>query len=384
MRRLIYILVVLTSVWACKSVSKMVEKGEYDKAFNYSVKKLTGEKNKKTEYVKALEKTYVKLNSATLKEIERLNASSKPENWSKVLQLYNSIEQRQDKLEPLLPLASEDGYVASFDMLSFRNEIQHAEDKTCEYYYNNAVSLLNRSEKIGDKTAAKNALTELQKIDQIKRNYRDTERLKDLALTLGVTRISIQVYNGLRDFHSDNIERSLNDMSLAQLDKTWLDFDYYVRGNQTDYIVEIELNDIFFTPERERLHTYSESKEILVSKENVRSDKDSTLVEKQIYEKVKADISELFREKQSELHGNIRIVNARTNKILKNTPVNVYHDFKGYSCQYIGDKRALTDDTNKKLDNFLEPFPSDFLMADNLAAAFKDVVAKELRNFKFE
>jgi hypothetical protein len=383
MRRFFYIFVMMVGLTACSSVSKMIEKGEYDRAFNYSIRKLAGEKKKKTEYVKALEKAYAKLNVASLNEIARLNTSGRPENWAKVMDIYTAMDRRQSQLDPLLPLVSSDGYVASFDIKSYRNEIFEAEDKTCEYYYNNALTLLERSEKTGDKSAAKQALTELQKIDRIRKNYRDSQRLKDKAYALGITRVGIQIYNGLRDFHSDNIERSLNDMSLAALDKTWIDFRYDTRGNQVDYIIEVELSSIFFTPERERLHTYSESKEVLVSKSTTKSAKDSTTIEKQVYEKVKADIAEIFREKQSELHGSIRIVNARTNKVLKTTPVNVLHDFKGYSCTYLGDKRALTDETTKKIDNVLEPFPTDFLMADNLAAAFKDAVIRELKQFQF-
>ena len=117
MKKFVYMILAVFSIIACsKSITKMVEKGEYDKAFNYAIKKLAGEKNKKTEYVKALENTYVKLNSTTLKEIDKLNASARPENWPKVLQLYTSIENRQDKLEPLLPLVSENGYKATFEI----------------------------------------------------------------------------------------------------------------------------------------------------------------------------------------------------------------------------------------------------------------------------
>lgn len=65
---------------SCKSVEKMVEKGEYDKAFNYAISKLEGEKNKKTEYVEALEKAYSKLNECLTKESEKLKPAVKPEN----------------------------------------------------------------------------------------------------------------------------------------------------------------------------------------------------------------------------------------------------------------------------------------------------------------
>ena len=103
MKTIFYTFVVLAGLSSCKSVEKMVEKGEYDKAFNYAISKLEGEKNKETEYVKALEKAFVKLNSASLREIEKLNADAKPENWSRVLSLYTTMENRQEKLDPLLP-----------------------------------------------------------------------------------------------------------------------------------------------------------------------------------------------------------------------------------------------------------------------------------------
>ena len=102
MKTLFYTLVLIAAFSSCRSVEKMVEKGEYERAFNYSISKLQGEKNKKTEYIKALEKAYFKLNSASAREIERLNAPAKPENWSKVLHLYHSMEDRQERLEPLL------------------------------------------------------------------------------------------------------------------------------------------------------------------------------------------------------------------------------------------------------------------------------------------
>ena len=61
MKTVFYTFVLLAGLSSCKSVGKMVEKGEYDKAFNYAISKLEGEKNKKTEYVKALEKAFSKI-----------------------------------------------------------------------------------------------------------------------------------------------------------------------------------------------------------------------------------------------------------------------------------------------------------------------------------
>ena len=384
MKTLFYTLVLIAAFSSCRSVEKMVEKGEYERAFNYSISKLQGEKNKKTEYIKALEKAYFKLNSASAREIERLNAPAKPENWSKVLHLYQSMEDRQERLEPLLPLVSEDRYKATFDFKNYKNEISNAEENTCLYYYNNASELMEQTERTGDKVYAREAYDDLRKIDTYNRNYKDTDKLKERALKLGLNRIYVDIFNDLRDFQSNNIEQELRNLPVARLNDVWNEYSINFDKNNADYVLVIELNQTFFSPERERVNTYSESKEILVRKDKIKERRDSVdvWVEKEVYERVRADISELFREKQSELRGSIKVLDTRTKEFIKIVPVNAFHNFNGYGCKYIGDERALTDATRKKIDNFCEIFPSDFDMAYDLAAVFKNVVIDEARKIK--
>lgn len=387
MKTVFYTLVIVAGLVSCKSVEKMVEKGEYDKAFNYAISKLEGEKNKKTEYVKALEKAYTKLNAASLREIEKLNPEVKPENWNRVLSLYLGIENRQDRLDPLLPLKSEDRYTASFDMKNYRDEIAHAEDKTCLYYYNNAETLLLRAEKSEDKSYARDAYDELKKIERYKVSYRDSERLKDKALGLGLTHIYVDIVNDLRDFHSNSIENELLTLNVSKLDNLWYEFSIGSEVKQNaDYVAVIELNDIDFSPERERANSYTEYNEILLRKDKVKEKRDSVdvWVEKEVYERVRVDITEIFREKKSELHGNLRVMDTRTKESIKTVPINVFFDFAGYGCKFIGDERALTPESDRKMDGYLEFFPSDFDMADDLAVAFKNTVMNEIKKVKFD
>ena len=385
MKTLFYTLVIVAGLTSCKSVEKMVEKGEYDRAFNYSISKLQGEKNKKTEYVKALEKAYSKITSSSFREIERLNASSKPENWSKVLYIYKAMDERQERLEPLVPLVSEDRYRATFEFKNYKEQISIAEENTCLYYYNNANELISRTERTGEKSHARLAYDDFQKIDSYQRNYKDTEKLKDKALELGLNRIHVEIFNDLRDFQSNNIEQELRNLPVARINDIWNEYSINIDKNKADYVLIIELNQIFFTPERERLNTYSETKEVLVRKDKVKERRDSVdvWVEKEVYERVRADVSEVFREKQSELRGMIKVMDTKTRENIKTIPVNALHNFNGYGCRFAGDEKALTDATKKKIDNYLEVFPSDFDMAYDLAGVFKNVVMDEARKIKF-
>lgn len=386
MKAFFYTLMLLVGIASCRSVEKMVERGEYDRAFNYAISKLQGEKNKKTEHVKGLEKAYAKLSSTSLREIEKLNANAKPENWSRVLTIYKAMENRQERLDPLLPLVSENGYVASFDLKSLREEIAIAEDNTCLYYYNNAKDLLDRSEKTKDKIYARNAYEELKKIDTYRARYRDIDALKTRALNLGLTTIYFEVYNDLRDFHGHSIERDILNLPVSTLDNLWYDFSIGEKnGLNPDFVVLVELLNINFSPERERVNTYSESKEILVSKAEGKEKRDTldVIVKKEVYEKVRADIIEVFREKKSELNGRVRILDTRTNEYLKTIPINIFHDFNGYGCRYTGDERALTPESKKRMDNYLEFFPSDLAMTEDLSSAFKNAVMVEVRKVRF-
>lgn len=380
MKTFFYIAVFTLSLASCKSVEKMMAKGEYEKAFDYAIDKLSDSKVKKTEHVKALEKAYSKLNSASIKEIDRLNATSKPENWSKVHAEYKRLINRQDRLEFLLPLVSESGYKASFDIKNYNTELIHAEDNTCAYYYSNAKSLIERAESTGNKMDARSAYDELAKIFRFKKSYLDTEQLREKALKLGITYINIEVDNRLVNFHGDIIEDKLWEMPLSSMDDLWNDFSLEKSDKRFDYSIVITLDNMNLGTEAERAHTTSHSREVLVRKEKVKEIKDSVevWVEKEVYENLKADMTEIFREKNSELHGNISVYNNLNNKLIDNVPINIYDNFKGYACQVIGDLEAIPDDKKRNRDTFLELFPSDRDVSKNLAIAFQKSVINEI------
>jgi len=387
MKAVFYSIVFMALLASCKSVEKMVEKGEYDKAFSYAISKLQGEKNKKTEYVKALEKAFDKLNTANLKEIDRLNPQAKPANWVTVHNIYKSILSRQDRLDPLLPLVSKDGYRASFDMIDVTAELRNAEENTILYHYNRALDFIDKSEKTKDKLFARDAYDELSKIDQYRTSYKDKERLKEKAHNLGLTKIYFDVSNELRDFHGNDIEKDMWNLPVSKLDNLWNDYNIggFDDGKDADFIVIIELDNINFSPERESVNSYSEEKEILIRKEIVKEVRDSVIVEveKEVWEKVKANISEIMREKKSELHGKMKVFDNNSKEYVSSVPINVYHDFNGYACNFVGDKRALTSESKNKMDDHIELFPSDFSMADDLSAAFGSAVMSQVKKVKF-
>lgn len=369
----------LLSFASCKSIEKMVAKGDYEQAFDYAIEKLSNPKNRKTEYVTALEKAYSKLNANSLKEISKLDAENKPENWSKVLLQYKNIERRQDMIDHLLPLTSKTGYTAHFDIKNYSDEVRLAEDKTCSYYYGHALNLIGESETTGNKMPARMAYDELKRLDVIKKGYKDSDALKNKALNLGVSYIRLDVSNNMYSFHSEVVEDYIWDMNVSTFDDLWHQFSVNSDKN-ADYIIVVDLDRMSIGTGFERSNNYTESKEILVKKEKVKEIIDSVEVwkEKEVFARVSAEVREVFREKKSELHGSITLIDRASNRRLSSTPINVYEDFKGYGCDFRGDEEALTKQSKDKIDRFLEMFPSDRDVSNSLSNAFVCAVKSEI------
>lgn len=366
---------------SCTSVNKLMEEGNYTQAFQTSLSKLKGEKNKKTDHVKALEKSFAKLQEQTDREVIKLNTDERPENWPLVLEQYLAMEKRQQQVDPLLPLVSETRYKAEFQLRDYTQMILQAEEKTCEYYYNRSKELVRRTEETGNREFARQAYNELALIEKYRKSYKDFEKVRDKAKLAGTTLIFLEVESDMIGIHGRGIEKELLTLPVSRLDDFWTDYTVDSRDKQeADFEVRVELEDILFSPERESINRFVESKEILVQKDQKQTKKDTVVVvtEKEIYEKVNAEIIEVFREKKSELTGRLIVTNPWNKEVIHSFPVSSVSQFTGYCCRVEGDERALTENTKKKLDPYCELFPTDFTMAEALAQTFKKTVLAEL------
>ena len=146
---------------SCLSPSKLVEMGDYDKAIDVSIQRLTGKKKKKAELVKTLESAFEKATRQDMRLAESLEKEGRPENWERINDIHRQIGRRQSRIEPLLPLVDENGYQARFQFVRIDELEQKSRENAAEYFYNRALALLDQAKK-GDKPAAREAFNELQ------------------------------------------------------------------------------------------------------------------------------------------------------------------------------------------------------------------------------
>jgi hypothetical protein len=385
MKNILYILTAIIIFTSCRSIDKMIESGNYDQALRYGVDKLRGEKNKKTKYVKGLEKAYVKLNKRDLEEISHLKLEANNNSMDRVVQIYHKMNERQNYIYPLLPLVSEDGYPASFKTRQFASLINNSMKAASEIHYQNALSHLETAQHHNDKIAARKAHNEFTEATFYFDSYKESYSLKRKAYELGQTNILIEPYvsgSNAAFYHTGEI---ISQLQLSKLNSTWKKYFTEDHGQNIDFVATIEVSEIIPGKERERFNSFTNTKEVTDAKKAMKA-KNGVIVKDTlgniIYKEKKiivtANVEELIREKTAQMSGKVVIVDARNNRHVNTIPINVTYIFEDYSCIFRGDKRALTNEYDKRIKENCAPFPTDYEMTTNLAYEYREAAQKSI------
>ena len=371
---------------ACVSPQKLVEKGNYDEAIKVAVKRLSGKKNKKVKYVQALELAFAKANTKDLAEANQLKNFNRPQNWVRVLDIYEQIKWRQNKIQPLLPLIDKEGIKANFRFVRVEGLIEDAQNKTVEYYYNDGKRLLAAAKKNKDKIEARKAHAEFSKIKDYRRGYKDADKLAREAFTLGTTHILYDVRNEsnlalpkamLNDLKRINVKAMQGPWQVYHVGSTSnIKMDYRIVMNVTNAIVGESL-----VKERE----YEESKTVIDGWEYVLDDrgnvaKDTLGNDLKVDRKVivKARILEIYQHKTATISARIDILDDNRNELVDSHYLTSDAVFENYASTFQGDKRALSKDTKNRLGNKPVDFPTNEEMLFDAAATLKPLARRKI------
>ncbi|MFZ1705429.1 MAG: hypothetical protein WAT79_13860 [Saprospiraceae bacterium] len=386
MKTLLYTLALFLSLASCKSVGKLVEKGKYDEAFSHSLDYFKGSKKRKTNDVQAFERAYKALNERDLVEIERMQTSFRPENYSRIVGIYEKMMRRQSSVKSILPIISEDGYEAVFSMNDYTSSLKNASNGAADFHYNKGLDLLQESKRYGDKNKARYAYDEFNRADDFVYNFKNIATLKEEALRYGHKLIHFEVYNKIDGRAGIDMDRILWNYAVGKHDDMWHTFSFKEENDEdnADITILLEIHHLNISAEIENNHHFTESKEILVRTDKWVEKKDSILVEKekQYFEIVTAKIVETFREKAATLEGGIRIIDHAKKTVITDKPIAVHFNFNDRGMVYFGDHRALNEETKKRLDINLDNFPMDSDIVEYLVSQYKNIIPNEIKRVK--
>jgi hypothetical protein len=386
MKTILYALSFMFLLASCASVDKLVRKGNYEEAFSKGISYFSGSKKRKTADVKAFEKAYQLLTERDLAEIERLKWSSGSASWSHIVRMYENLERRQFTLNRILPLVSEDGYTAVFEFKDYASLVRNAKEQAALVIYQSASDMLAKAEIKKDKNMAKRAYVEFEKVESYLFNFRDVRTLKEKALTLGHKIIYVDIRNDISGRAGKDIDKTIWNYALGRHDDLWHSFRFREDDDMEDgdMLVLLDIHHLDISPEKENNIHFTEQKDILVRTDKWIEKKDSVEVEKikEYYQTVSANLIETFREKNAILEGGVRWLDLQKNSIISEKPVNVHFSFADRGMKFVGDERALNDETKKRLDFHLDNFPVDEEIVYYLVGEYKKVMGSELNRTK--
>jgi hypothetical protein len=370
---------------SCLSPSKLVELGDYDQAIDISIRRLTGKKKKKAELVKTLETAFEKATRQDMRTAESLEREGRPENWERINNIHRQIGRRQSRIEPLLPLVDEFGYKAQFQFVRIDELEQKSRENAAEYFYNRGLDLLAQARK-GDKFAAREAYSELQSINRYYRDYKNKDQLMLEALDLGAIHILIKPENASNAVLPKDFEKELLQFSTADLESTWRK--YYnnpLSRNAFDYIVLVKMVNIAVSPEMVKEREYVDYREIEEGWEYVLDQNGNVLKDslgndvktpKKIF--VTANVLEVYQNKIASVSGRLEFLERSTGNILATESLTADAVFENYASTFRGDKRALSEETRRRLGNSPMPFPPDEVLLMQAAGMLKPVIKQKI------
>lgn len=387
LKPVLFLLTALLLVGSCSKPEKLLERGNYEGAISSAVKKLSGKKKKKVKHVKALEDAFARATNTDMREIKVLEKEGRTENWVEINRIHRRIKMRQEMIEPLIPLYASDGYKADFKFVKIEELELDSKKKAAEHYYEEGKRFLSEAER-GDKAAARKAYENFEDIERYYKSYKDEEKLMKRAKELGTTYVLFKMENDSRTLLPKDFEREIKRISVKDLDSEWktvhLNPD---AAKKYDYTVIMRLTSIEVTPDLVKEREYVDDKTIedgweyvLDAKGNVV--KDSAGNDIKIPKKVliKARVFESYQNKAAHVGGKLEFFDNYDREIIHTEPLAVDAIFENYAAKYDGDKRALTEESKKKIGNQPRPFPTSEALvlqaADLLKPIVKDKIAR--------
>jgi hypothetical protein len=358
---------------SCKSAQKSYERGNYDEAVELAVKRLHNERVKERDVVTLVE-AFNYINQQETEQLGRLRLDNRPENWDKIYDLATRIQHRQELVRPLLAW-NDSKFYGQLDNLRFTEGVSatvaEARNGASEYRYNIAAQKLDDA-KNGNRRLARAAYDDFVSLNKYNDNYRDSRRLAEEARILGINHVYVKIDNESRTLLPEAFERELESVFVRDLNEKWVKYHTYRDNNlRYDYTIMARLTQVAVSPMAERRDHRIEERQIedgweyiLDARGNVRKDSLGNDMKRTKMTWIRADVYELRLRKEARVVGYLEYIDNRTRETVLSRPLESNALFTDAIVTFNGDRRALRDETCRRLDNrrAIPPTESDLLM----------------------
>jgi len=380
----IFAFLILTAC-GVKQTQNLLSSGNYDEAINNSISNLRSNKDKKgnQDYVYLLEEAFAKAKERDLNAINLWEKEKNPANFEKIYNTYLQLNNRQEKIKPLLPLKLlKEARNAIFPFDNYNDQIVASKNNLSGYLYANAKTLLFSS----DKMNFRKAYDDLAYLNEINPNYKNVLNLMEDARFKGTDYVLVNAKNETDKIIPARLQNDLLDFNTYGLNNKWTVFHGdKQKGITYDYGMIIRFQNILVSPEQIKEKEFIKEKQIkdgqkrlldANGKEVIDNNGKVIMVDNMI--KVTARIFESRQYKSSQIQAKVDYVDFRSNQLIQSFPLVSEFVFENIYATCKGDKRASDDNYYSYFDKRAIPFPSNEQMVydtgENLKIKLKELI----------
>ena len=369
-KRSILFLFSIVLLMACASSEKYLQKGQYDKAIDKSVKKLRKDPgNDKELYV--LKEAYGKAQDFDKDRIDFLEKEGREENYVAIYDLYVRLDRRQDKIKTL-----PSSVLGEFTLVNYDDRLIASKEQAAESSYALGVDYLER----GGRENARRAYREFETAKSIYSNYKDVDAKLSQARYEGTNQVLFVIENNSESVLPVRFDQELRKIGLGDLNGTWIQYSVYEDEEvDYDYFVVLNIKDIIVSPEQITKEKYTDSKEIqdgtkyvLDENGNVKKDSLGNDMREPNFITIEAEVTETRQYKEGIVGGTVEYINIETDQLEKREDISVTAFFEHFSANFNGDERALSKESKERVEVNQLAFPSNESLLMDAAELLKD------------
>jgi hypothetical protein len=384
---LLSLFILVSSCSGVKQTQSSLSSGNYDEAINTAVSNLRSNKDKKgkQEYIYLLEEAFAKAKERDLNTINLLVKEANPAQLEKLYLIYTQLNDRQEKIKPILPLKLiNEGRNAIFPFENYNDQIISSKNALSSYLYANAKKLMLTSNKMN----FRQAYDDLTYLNQINPNYKNVQQMMDEALIKGRDFVMVYTKNETNMIIPARLQSDLLDFSTYGLNDKWTVY-HNSKQKGTDYIYGIAINfrQITISPEQIKEKEFIKERQIKdgykkLLDANGREVLDNTgkVVMVDYLRNATVNIYEFRQFKSAQITAKVDYFNLKTNQLMQSFPLTSEFIFENIYATYKGDKRASDDNYYSYFDKKAVPFPSNEQMVydtgEDLKNKLKSIISK--------
>ncbi len=385
-KTILLVLFIAISSCAVKQTKQMLVSGDYDNAIDNAVYGLRSNKDKKgnQDYVYILEEAFAKAKERDLREIDLMVKDASPRNLEKIYNTYLQLNNRQEKIRPLLPLRKlAENRDAKFEFGDYSDQIVSSKNALSKYLYDNTKALMATN----DKMTFRRAYDDLTYLNQISPNFKDVPELIKTAKQKGSDYVNVYTKNETNVIIPKRLEADLLDFSTYGLNDEWTVYhSNKTQGTKYDFGIIMNFRQINVSPEQIREREFEREKEIKVGRRKKMRGRTPVLdsLGKQVYEDVykvvRCRVREFTQTKSAQVVAKVDYIDFGSNQLLRTFPISSEFVFQNVYATYKGDKRAVGNDYQPMFNQRPLPFPSNeqmvFDTGEDLKAKLKNVISR--------